>query len=67
MIVINTQQAIQACMAFRTAALSAWKVLENHGVSVEKLEEVKVEIEKGNITRREGWIKLGLPEREFPG
>jgi hypothetical protein len=65
--VINTQQAIQACAAFKTVAVSAWKVLESYGVTTEKLEAVKTEIEAGKMTRREGWIKLGLPEKEFPG
>lgn len=41
--------------------------MESYGVTLEKLNEVSAAIDAGTMTRREGWIALGLPEAEYPG
>lgn len=56
-----------ALMRFKTAIESWWSVMESYGVTLDKLNEVGALIDNGDISRREGWLMLGLPEREFPG
>lgn len=56
-----------AMVKFKKAAEHCWEVLASYGVTLEKLEEVSVAIADGTMTRREGWIYLGLPIAELPG
>lgn len=58
---------MDALTQFRDACENAWEVLESYGVTLDKLEEAKMAIYEGSMTRREGWAYLGLPAREFPG
>ncbi len=60
------EKMMKALTQFSDAAESAWKLLEGYGVTLDKLEEVKMAIYEGSMTRREGWAYLGLPAAEFP-
>lgn len=57
----------KALTEFSKAAASAWKLLESYGVTLEKLEEVKIAVYTGEMTRREAWSYLGLPAKDYPG
>ncbi len=60
------EKMMEALTKFSNAAESAWKLLVSYGVTLDKLEEVKMAIYAGTMTRREGWAYLGLPATEFP-
>lgn len=57
---------MSAMVRFKDAAEETWDLLESCGVTLEKLEEVKMGIYEGSMTRREGWDYLGLPARDYP-
>lgn len=56
-----------ALLKFKNAVEQWWKIMESYGVTLEKLNEVSAAIDAGSMTRREGWIALGLPIAEAPG
>lgn len=53
-------------LEFKKAIQNWWEVMESYGVTLEKLEEVSVAIGEGAMTRRHGWVKLGLPIEDYP-
>lgn len=59
-------EMIKCMVRFKAAVETWWSVMESYGVTLEKMEAVKAEIDAGTITRRAGWIKLGLPVEDYP-
>ncbi len=51
-------EMIKRMVRVKEAAETWWSVMESYGVTLEKMEEVKSEIDAGIITRREGWTYL---------